>query len=860
MSTPQPPKFFIRFFKWYCKPQLQEQILGDMEEQFDEDIKSFGVAKARRRFAWTVIRFFRKDIIKSASGGQKLNSYDMLKHNLIITFRSFKRYKSTFLINLIGLSSGLACVLFIYLWITDEMLKDKFHADDAHIYQVYSNHHDANGTFTWRGVPGLLADEIETSVPEVKHVVASTDAHEYTLSTGNKAFKITGKFGNEHFFDVFSFPLVNGDKKTALADKSNIVITESLAKKLFNSTDVIGKTLQFHFWHFKKDLKVSAVMADLTTATSDQFEFIMSWDYYHDELITYKQWGNYYARIIVKLNDPASKKSAEQKIDAIFKENLKDTRTDLFLTRYSDQYLHNNYENGEQAGGRIEYVKLFSVVALFILIIACINFINLSTAKASQRTKEIGVKKSLGASRGSLISQYFTETTLLAILSLLISYLLVFILLPNFNYLSDKQLFLTFDSYLIYGSLIIILIVGLIAGSYPALYLSGMNILKTLKPNLSTSSRQSWGRRILVIAQFSISVVLIVATMIVQRQMHFVQTKNLGYDRNNIIYFEREGKLLEDHNAFLAELRKIPGINKAAASGFMVGGGNSTGGVHWEGKTEEDQIQFWETKGGYGMIDMLDIELVEGRDFDPTFGSDSASIIFNETAIAAMGLEDPIGKTIRHYSGEKKIIGVVRDFNIVSLHTKVEPALILFNPAQSHFIMARIDKGKELETIAEAESLFESFNPNYPFEPKFLDQDYQSLYAAEERVESLSGYFAGLAIMISCLGLFGLASFTTERRIKEIGIRKALGSGSWRIVLLLTKDFTKMVLIAIILGLPVSYILGTKWLQNFAYSIELSWFLFVFAGVVALIIAWTTISIQTLKAARINPAKILKDE
>ncbi|MEP1033959.1 ABC transporter permease [Ekhidna sp.] len=860
MSPKRPPRLFVNFFKWYCKPSLQETILGDMEEQFDEDLEQYGASKAKRRFGWTVLRFFRKDIIRSLFNGQKLNYLGMFKHNLLITYRGFKRHKSTFLINLIGLSTGLACVLFIYLWVTDEIRKDKFHEDNSHIYQVYSNHHDASGTFTWKGVPGLLADEIKAKVSEVKHVVAATDAHEYTLSTDNDAYKVNGKFANEYFFDVFSFPITHGDAKNALVDPSSIVITESLAERLFSTSDAVGKTLEFHFWQFKKTLTVTAVIEDLTTATSDQFDFIMSWTYYHEVLVSYKQWGNYYARVIVELNDPSNKKQAEQKIDAIFKENLEGTRTDLFLTNYSDQYLFNKYENGEQTGGRIEYVKLFSAVALFILIIACINFINLSTAKASQKTKEIGVKKSLGASRNSLVAQYFTETTCLSLLGLFVAYALVYLLLPQFNYLSEKELSLNIDGNMIFSSLVIILIVGIIAGSYPSFYLSGMNILKSLKPSLSIASRHSWGRRALVIVQFSISIVLIVATILIQQQMRYVQTKNLGYDRDNIVYFEREGKLLENHDAFISELQDLSGVEKTAASGFMVGGGNSTGGVSWEGKTEEEQVQFWETKAGYGLIDLLGIELVEGRAFDPSFGTDSTSIIFNETAIAAMGMEDPIGKTIHHYSGDKKIIGVVKDFNLISLHTKVEPALFLFNPEQTHFIMVKIESGKELETIEKMESLYDEFNTNYPFNPRFVDQDYQALYSSEERVASLSGYFAGLAIMISCLGLFGLASFTTERRTKEIGIRKVMGSGVWNIVLLLTKDFTKMVGIAIVIGIPLSYYLGAKWLENYAYSIALEWWLFIGAGIIALLIAWITVGTQTIKAATVNPVESLKDE
>lgn len=860
MSSYRPPRLSTLFLHWFCKSQLLESIQGDLEEQFDEDLENLGAAKAKWRFTWNVIRFFRLDIIKSLSGQTRLNYYGMFRHNLLITLRSFNRNKSSFLINLIGLSTGLACVLFIYLWINDEIKKDKFHTDNDRIYQVYSNHNDASGIFTWKGVPGLLADELETKVPEIEYVVAGTDAHDYTLKVEGEAHKVLGKFASEDFFKIFDFTLVHGDPSTALSDKSNIILTESLAKILFGTTDVVGKTMEFTFWQFVHPLKVSAVLKDLTTETSDQFQFIMSWDYYHDELISYKQWGNYYGRVVVKLKEDADAVSAERKIDDILKENLTDTKTDLFLTKYADQYLYNNYENGEQAGGRIDYVLLFSTVAIFILIIACINFINLSTAKASQRSKEIGVKKALGASKNSLMSQFFTESILLAFIALIIAFALVAILLPNFNYLAQKSLTLHLDSSLLINACALILIVGVIAGSYPALHLSAMKTIKTLKPNLGNGSKHSWGRKTLVVLQFSISIVLIVATILIQSQMNYVQTKNLGYDRDNIVYFEREGKLLENHDAFLSEMRDLPGVEKAAASGFMIGGANSTGGVHWEGKEDKDQVQFWETDAGYELLDVLGIELVAGRDFDPSFAADSASIIFNETAIAAMGMTDPIGKTIQHYGGNKKIIGVVKDFNLISLHTKVEPALFLFTPDETHFIMAKIESGTELKTIENIETLYKQFNPNYTLNINFLDQDYQALYSAEERVSSLSGYFAGLAILISCLGLFGLASFTIERRVKEIGIRKVLGSSIPSIMLLLTKDFTKMVFLAILIGIPISYFLGSRWLESYAYSIELEWWIFVGAGLLATIISWVTIGSQTLRAATSNPVEALKDE
>lgn len=859
-DTISPPKFWLKFFRWFCKTEYAEDIEGDLLERFELRAQRWGVKKARRLFITDVLKLCRPGMIRRLEGNQKLNFYGMFKHNFIINLRNFRRQKSSFLINLIGLTSGLTCVLLIYLWVNDELSVDQFHKNKTKLFQVMSNHTDASGIFTWKGVPGLLLDEIQKSVPEVSASTAYTDPHEYTLSVGEQSLKADGMFASADFFKVFSYPLINGDGAKALADNTSILITESLSKKLFPDQNPLGKVVKWHFWTTTKDFVVKGVLEDIPKNSSEQFEFLLPWNYYHDQLITYKSWGNYYGRISLVMNNEENKATAATKIDDILKNNLEDTNVDLFLTHYSEKYLHGNYKNGQQAGGRIEYVRLFSIVAFFILFIACINFINLSTAKASYRMKEIGVKKSMGASKGSLAIQYLMESSLLSGIALLVSFCIVWLVLPQFNYITQKSLSLTFNWNLLKISLLTVITVGLAAGSYPALYLSNLKVLEILKGNPGKKSGNSWGRKALVIVQFSLSTILIVAVLVVLKQMDFIRNENLGYNRDNLVYFEREGQIIDKYEAFLKELRNIPGIEKASVSGFMVGGMNSTGGVDWEGKTPEDQVQFWEFNAGTDMLELLGIELLEGHDFSEDFGANAEGVILNETAIKAMGMKDPIGKTIRHYKGNRQIIGVVKDFNVGSLHNQVEPALFLYQPQETHFIMARLKKGTESATLQKIENLYEQFNPDYPFKPQFVDQDYQALYSSEERVAELSKYFAGLAIIISCLGLFGLAAYTTERRIKEISIRKVLGSGVWNIVRLLTGQFSFLVLISILIGLPVSYWAASQWLNGFAYQITLEWWFFAGAGIMAFAIAWLTISLQTIKAARTNPTQSLRRE
>ncbi len=834
-------------------------IEGDLLELYRRRLGTNGSRKAKWLLFRDVLLLFRPGIIRPLTIVQKLN-FAMFQHNIILAIRNFSRNRLQFLINLTGLSTGLACVLFIMLWIQDEVSTDHFHENDAHLYQIMSNQSDASGVTTWRGVPGLLLDYIEASVPEVKIATAFTDPHEFTLSAGDQAIKADGLFASEQFMNAFTYPMISGNHPDAEGNIKGIAISETLANNLFRSTDVIGERLSWHFWGQQLDLQVTGVMKDLPSNSSQQFDFVMSWLYYHDDLITYKQWGNYYARIGVVLHPEASVEKVNTHLSEVLHDKQESDRVNLFLASYSGRYLYGKYQQGVQAGGRIEYVRIFAIIGLFILAIACFNFINLSTAKAAYRTKEIGVKKSLGASRRSLAWRYFTESLLLSALSIVLAIVLVALLLPQFNVLSQKELTLALDGFLVGASLLMVLIVGLLAGSYPALYLSGFRILDVLKGKLTRNKSEGWSRNALVAVQFSLSILMIVAVFVIHRQMDFVQNMQLGYDRDNVIYFEREGKLLQQSQAFLEEVRNLPGISHASLSGFMVGGGNSTGGVAWPGKTDEDQIQFWETQAGVGLIEMLGIEVIEGRAFSEEVASDSTAIILNETAIKAMGLEDPIGTRIWHYTGNKKVIGVVKDFHLLSLHTAVEPMLFLYRPDQTHFIMAKLESGRERESIDAMEKLYTAFNPGFPFEPRFVDQDYQAQYAAEERVATLSTYFAGFAILISCLGLFGLASFAAERRTKEIGIRKILGSGINGIVALLMTDFLKVILVAVVVALPVSYIVASRWLEGFAYSINLEWWFFAAAGLAALIIAGLTIGMQTWRAAMINPVESLRDE
>jgi predicted permease len=786
----------------------------------------------------------------------------MIQHNLLLIFRNFKRFKTTFFINLIGLTTGLACTLLIYLWVKDELRMDRFHEKDARLFQVMEHQQHSGSIRVTDSTPWLLADALDEEMPEVEFAVVSTPTYWFgnqTLSVDNNPVKANGKYASKHFFNIFSYRLIEGKSDVVLGDKSSIVISRELARRLFNSTEhIVGRTIVYQQDQL---FKVSGVFEDLPANSSEYFDFVLPIQLLMDRSPEVVNWGNSGPQTFVVLSESADVKQFRSKVEDFIRTKSDAKHRKLLVTKFSDGYLFGNYENGVQAGGRIEYVTLFSIVAIFILLIACINFMNLSTARAARRIKEVGIKKVVGAERSTLVVQYLAESLLMAFMAVLLAVLLVDILLPKFNEITGKNLELILDVELGLSLLMIGLITGIVAGSYPALYLSGFNPAAVLKGKLDTTFGEVWARKGLVVFQFTLSVILIVCVLVVYEQIQFVQNKNLGYDKDNVIYFPNEGKIKAGLETFIAEMNQIPGVVKASSiAQSMIGGGNTTE-IEWEGKDPETRIPFAVRPVNHDIIEMLDLEIVEGRSFSREFITDTAAVIFNEAGIEAMGISDPVGKQITMGNGWIfTIIGVVKNFHYESLHTSVAPLFFALKPQYTETIIAKVAAGQERETLERIREFYVKFNPGFPFVYRFLDADYQALYDNEIRVSILSRYFAGIAILISCLGLFGLAAFTAERRRKEIGIRKVLGSSEIRIVYLLSGDFSVLVGLSILIALPVSYLLTKQWLDNFVFRISLHWWYFLAAGALALIIAWLTVGMQAVRAARVNPTRCLRDE
>ncbi len=865
MEKLKPPKYAQRFLNWFIKKELAEEVMGDLEEKFYEHLKYKSPFRAMANYWYQTLNYLRPFAIRN-NLITDTNPFFMWQHHLKISFRNFQRERSTFLINLIGLSTGLACTLLIALWVMDELKFDKFHKKDAQLHQVMQHIPvNENDVLTWEWTPGILAPTLKAEMPEVELAthVTSLGSKGIIVKEDNR-FQAKERYVSPDFFKLFSYKIIEGNKATILQDKKSVVLTKDLAIKLFNTTkNVVGQTIEWErrWREVGGQFIVSAIIDNPSIHSTLPFEVLFSYDFYLDNKPNLLEWKNSDPLTFIALKEGTDVKQFNQKIAGLIqRKKVADGDEEILFTRkFSDRYLYGKYENGIQAGGRITYVRLFSIIACFILLIACINFMNLSTAKATRRLKEVGVKKAIGADRKALISQYLNESFLVTFIALGVALFFVKLGMPTFNEITGKSLVLAWNTPLVLAGLGITLLTGLIAGSYPALYLSRFDPASIFKGKITKSIGELYARKGLVVFQFALSIILIVAVVVVYEQIQLIQNKNLGYEKDNIIVLQKRGNLEQDLATFLNEVKNIAGVvNASTIDGDLMGNYGYTTSMHWEGDDQENNpIRFGTMIVGKDIIETLGMELLTGKNF--TESNDFGAYIFNEAAIKAMGMKDPIGKTVKRRGDEHRIIGVVKNFHFESLYEEVKPCYLRLGTYGNN-ILIKIKAGQEQVTLATLKKYYTSFNPDLPFEYRFLDENYQRLYAAEQRVATLSKCFAGIAILISCLGLFGLAAFTAQRRKKEIGIRKVLGASVWNITQMLSTDFTKMVLTSILIALPISFWFAQNWLNNFAFKIDLQLCFFLGAGLLALTIAWLTIGIQTVKAANLNPTEALKSE
>ncbi len=791
----------------------------------------------------------------------------MFNKYLLIAFRNIKKYKGSFLINLVGLSTALACIFLIYFWVKDELSFDRFHSKSAQLYQVMELSKENDAFIVHEATQGRLAEVMAKDLPEVEAAIPvfniSKEGYRFNFKSGDKNIKANGMFAGKDFLTAFSFPLQTGNSRQALASKSGIVITDAMAVSLFGSPEnAMGKTVSCELIGMKMEASITGVMALLPANNSMVFDFILPYEVIMDLVPNFNQWWNESPSTYLVLKNGTDTAQFNAKIGGFLKKYHPETHFTLFVRKYADAYLYGKYENGVVSGGRIAYVRLFSIVAIFILVIACINFMNLATAKSSRRMKEVGVRKAVGSTRSNLIVQFLFEALLTTLFALIIAVVILLSLKPAFNNITGKELVMEFSPGLIFTALTIALITGLIAGSYPAFYLSKFKPVEVLKGKVKNSFAELLARKGLVVFQFVVSLVLIIAVFVIQQQVRYVQSKNLGYDKTNVMYFDKEGTVQQNPDAFMTGLKQIPGVLNAStiSDGIVSGGTNTTYGIQWPGKTDKDLINFVVRGADYDLLEMLGISLKEGRSFSKAFGSDSSSLIFNEAAINVMRLKNPVGTSVTMWGKKMNVIGVVKDFHISSLHEPIKPMVFRLEPAETRVIMAKITPGAEHATIQKIQKYYSEFNPGYPFDFRFIDGAYNALYVSEQRVASLSKWFAGLAILISFLGLFGLASFNAEVRTSEIGIRKVLGASVGQVMYTLSFDFFKLVLLAVVIAFPVSWVLMNSWLEGFAYKTVISTWTFIIALISVILITFTAVISHALKAALMNPVKSLRTE
>jgi putative ABC transport system permease protein len=791
----------------------------------------------------------------------------MIKNYLKIAWRNLLKDRQFTLLNIIGLSTGLACALLIGLWISDEKNMERYNDKDEQLYQVMTIIHTDGGIKTIPGTPGILAKALQDEVPEVEQAVsvlpASWFPFEGIIKGGSKQMKAAAQYIGKGYFDVFNCQVIAGDKNRLLTDKAAVAISTTLAKKLFNSTNnVIGKTIQWDQQEFGGSFIITALFERNPPNATEQFDLLFNYDLVLERRPGLLKWGNADPSTFLLVKKGVSIASLNNKLKHFIDTKQKKNSYQLLLTRFSDRYLYNRYENGVQAGGRIVYVRLFTIIAIFILVIACINFMNLSTAKAARRAREVGIQKVMGARRGSLMLQYLGESVLMAFLSLLLALVLLQLLLPLFNSITGKQLFLQANQTTVLYLTGITLLTGFVAGSYPALYLSRFKPVTVLKGKLPTSVAELWTRKGLVVFQFTLSIVFIAAVLIIYRQVSYIQSKNLGYNKDHIIHFEiplqMDSTSLNNAAAFVQRLNDMAGVVRAGSYYHnLTGDHGSISDFTWPGKNKDNNIEFSNLEVGYGFLETVGIQIKEGRDFSKNERANK-EIIFNETAINMMGLKDPVGKKITFWGQEREIIGVAGDFNFESLYSAVKPCFFQAYPVMPN-VMVKMKAGHEKETIERIQQSFAAFQPGMTFDYRFLDEDYQALYASETKVSMLSRCFAGLAIVISCLGLFGLVAFSAQRRQKEIGIRKVAGASVSNITVLLSKEFIKLVLLALAIAFPIIWLTMNNWLQAFAYRITIGTDIFIITSVTALVITCFTVSFQSIKAALMNPVKSLRE-
>ncbi|TCD26275.1 ABC transporter permease [Pedobacter psychrodurus] len=790
----------------------------------------------------------------------------MFRLNLKIALRNLWRNKVSSFINVIGLAIGLAACLMLLLYVTYEWNFDKQAKESANVFTTMTNIPGDNGKIsgTFEGSTTAFGPAIKQDIPEIQYTARMDYGAKNLIANGQNSFKRISKFAEPDLLKMYDYEFVQGDPKTALNNPNSVVLTTNTAKILFGSTDVINKTIRFKD---RFDLNITGVIKDQPDNSSNKFDYLMPWSFYEtiDERAKSLNWENYSYTTLVRLKTGANLKLVNQKIYNVLKKNTNDNYQSQVLFPLSALHLNGKFEEGKSVGGAIEQIYLFMALALGILLIACINFMNMATAKSEKRAKEVGIKKTIGANRGSLVIQFLTESMMLTFIAVIFAVAILEIFLPTFNQLLNIKLSMSyFDKGSWLGILGIVFITGLIAGSYPAFYLSSFNPIQTLKRKIKSGGLFSISlRQVLVVGQFCFAIVLIISTLVIYRQIQYIKNKPVGFDVNALVEIPQDGELKTKYDVLRAQLLKSGAVTAMFQSSVSLSHrGQNFMDIQWEGMTKPDNTQlFNQVSTTYDFIKTNGIKLIEGRDFLEKFASDSVGVMVSASAVKTFGYKNPVGKTVTVFGDKYHIIGVFNDYVWDSPYKSNHPMVVFFDQRRTGNITMRLNENNSLQSNIETiNRITKSINPAYPLEINFLNALYSEKYNTEKTLGVLSNLFGGLAIFVSCLGLFGLVAYSAEQRTKEFGVRKVLGASVSNLMKLLSLSFIKMIIVAIFISAPISYYAMGKWLNKFEFHTEISWWIIPVAAFGTLLMAVITVSFQAYKTANANPVDALKYE
>ena len=867
--SPNPPKWTSWLLRRLCKLQLLEEMEGDLLEFYLHWVKAYGASKANRLYIRHTIKFLRPYALKSISIASIINSNFMLKNHFKIAWRHLSNNKPYSLLNISGLAMGMTVAMLIGLWVWDEISFNKYHQNYDRIAQVMQNQTFNGSEIQTRDGEALqLGPELRNSYGEYfKYITMASYIRNHTLLHKEKALTKIGIFMDPEAPEMLTLKMLDGNL-TGLTEPYSILLSESTAKAFYGNEDPMNKIIQIDDM---SEVKVTGVYQDLPhNSTFSDLDFISSWELYVKGLPEWLGWGNSWFQTYVQLADNAemtrvSKVIKNAKLNQVSEEAAAIFKPELFLHPMAKWHLYSEFEGGVSVGGRIQYVWLFGIIGVFVLILGCINFMNLSTARSENRAKEVGVRKAIGSNRNQLINQFFIESLLVAVLAFIVSLFCVQLILPYFNEVAGKDISILWSNPLFWFLGIgFVLLVGIFAGSYPALYLSSFGAINVLKGTFRVGRLATVPRRVLVVVQFTVSITLIIGTIIVFQQIQFVKNRPIGYNQKHLITVPIKSKEINKHyDAFRNDLLQTGVVGEVAKSGTPITQTFTTNsGFTWKGKDPDMQEEFVTDRITHEFGKTIGWQILKGRDFSRDHETDLFGLVINEAAAEYMGFEHPVGEKLKWgENGSYTIIGVVKNIITQSPYSPIKPTFFFIDYNRSNVANIKIRPNTRVsDALAKIESVFKKYDPVSPFEYNFSDQEYAKYFGNEERISKLASFFAILAILISCLGLFGLASFVSQQRTKEIGIRKVLGASVPNLWRMLSKDFFILVILSCLMAAPIAWYFLEEWLQKYEYHTEISYWVFVISSMSALLISILTVSFHAIKAATANPVNSLRSE